>query len=192
MEKAQVTIRHGTPGDSALLAEIGARAFADTFGPDNTPENMAAYLAESFSPARQAAELAEPGSLFLIAEAAGETAGYARLHAGPPPASALSGAAVAAAGAAASGQRPIEIVRFYALPGWVGRGVGAALMAACLAEAERLGADTIWLDVWEHNPRAREFYARWGFAEVGTQTFVLGDDRQRDILMQRPVKLAAA
>jgi len=182
MENAQVTIRHGTPGDSALLAEIGARAFADTFGPDNTPENMAAYLAESFSPARQAAELAEPGSLFLIAEAAGETAGYARLHAGPPPAGTLSGAA--------RGQRPIEIVRFYALPGWIGCGVGAALMAACLAEAERLGADTIWLDVWEHNPRARQFYARWGFAEVGTQTFVLGDDRQRDILMQRPVKLA--
>ena len=174
MDKAPVTIRYATAADNALLAEIGARAFADTFGPDNTAEDMAAYLAESFSPAKQAGELADPSGLFLIAEAAGETAGYARLKEGAPP-------------GIASGRRPIEIVRFYALKDWIGRGVGAALMARCLAEAERRGCDAIWLDVWERNPRAIEFYRRWGFAEVGTQVFVLGDDRQTDILMQRRV-----
>ena len=92
---------------------------------------------------------------------------------------------------AATGQRPIEIVRFYALKEWIGQGVGAALMAACLAEAERRGCDAIWLDVWERNPRARAFYARWGFAEVGTQAFQLGDELQSDILMQRAVEAPA-
>jgi GNAT superfamily N-acetyltransferase len=179
MEKANVTIRRATPADNKLLAESGARAFADTFAADNTPENMAAYLAASFSPEKQAAELADPRSVFLIAEVGGKTAGFARMREGAPP-------------SVATGQRPIEIVRFYALKGWIGQGVGAALMVACLAEAERRGCDTIWLDVWERNPRARAFYARWGFADMGTQTFVLGSDRQRDVLMQRSAAAGAA
>ena len=179
MLKIPAAIRRATPADSARLSEIGARTFADTFAADNTPEDMAAYLAASFSPERQAAELAEPRGLFLIAEAAGQTAGYARLREGAP-------------ASIASGQRPMEIVRFYALKDWIGRGVGAALMAACLAEAERRQCDTLWLDVWERNTRARAFYARWGFVEAGTQSFQLGSDLQRDIILQRPTTIPAA
>ncbi len=180
MPAATVTIRRATPADNVLLADIGARAFFDTFAVDNTPENMATYLAASFSPDKQAAELADPRGLFLIAEVAGQTAGYARLHEGPPPTG------------AASAHRPIEIARFYALKAWIGQGVGAALMTACLAEARQLSCDAIWLDVWERNPRAIAFYRRWGFAEVGTQAFLLGDDRQTDVLMQRAVGAAQA
>jgi GNAT superfamily N-acetyltransferase len=179
MEKSVIAIRRATPADNMLLAEIGARAFADTFAADNTPEDMAAYLAESFSPEKQAAELADPRGLFLIAAIDGETAGYARLREGAPR-------------GVTSGRRPIEIVRFYALKAWIGRGVGAALLAACLAEAERRGCDAIWLDVWERNPRARDFYARWGFVEVGSQTFQLGSDLQRDIIMQAVLAAGAA
>jgi ribosomal protein S18 acetylase RimI-like enzyme len=65
-------------------------------------------------------------------------------------------------------------------------------MAECLKTAATMGCDTIWLDVWEKNERARAFYARWRFAEVGTQPFRLGRDIQRDLLMQRPVRLAEA
>jgi GNAT superfamily N-acetyltransferase len=174
MDKLPLTLRRATAADNELLAAIGAQAFADTFGPDNTPENMAAYLAHAFSPAQQAAELADPRGLFLLAESDGQTAGFAHLHAGPPPGTAL-------------GQRPIELARLYALRGFIGRGVGAALMAAGLAAAEQRGCDMIWLGVWEHNPRARAFYARWGFLETGTQSFQLGSDTQRDLVMQRPL-----
>ena len=45
--------------------------------------------------------------------------------------------------------------------------------------------DVVWLDVWEKNLRAIEFYRRWGFVEVGTQGFVLGSDVQHDLLMQK-------
>lgn len=174
MTKQSVSIRRASAADNELLAAIGARAFADTFGPENSAEDMAAYLAGAFSPAKQAAELADPLGVFLIAEAGGQTAGFAHVHQGPPPAAGL-------------GQRPLEIARLYALSGFIGRGVGAALMAACLAEAEARGCDYAWLGVWERNPRARAFYARWGFAETGTQSFRLASDVQRDIIMQRQV-----
>jgi GNAT superfamily N-acetyltransferase len=102
--------------------------------------------------------------------------GYAQLREGRP-------------AAGITGSRPIEIARFYARQEWIGQGVGAALMQACLDEAVQRGCDTIWLDVWERNLRARTFYHKWGFMEVGTQAFQLGDDLQSDLLMQRPVKI---
>ena len=49
-------IRIATPADAALLAELGARTFRDTFAADNRPEDMAAYLASHYSPALQARE----------------------------------------------------------------------------------------------------------------------------------------
>jgi ribosomal protein S18 acetylase RimI-like enzyme len=89
--------------------------------------------------------------------------------------------------AGGAGAHPIEIVRFYSVKEWIGRGVGAALMEACLGEAARRDCDMIWLDVWEQNPRAIAFYRKWGFEVVGEQAFQLGEELQRDLLMQRPV-----
>ena len=83
--------------------------------------------------------------------------------------------------------KPVEIVRFYAVREWIGGGVGAALMSACLSLAVEEGCDTIWLDVWEQNPRAIAFYRKWGFAVVGEQAFQLGSDLQHDLLMQRSI-----
>jgi hypothetical protein len=39
MKKAIVTIRRATPADNGLLAEIGARAFADTVAADNAKKS---------------------------------------------------------------------------------------------------------------------------------------------------------
>ena len=169
-----IRTRIASPGDSILLAELGRRTFSDTFARDNTPEDMAAYLAASFSPQAQAVELADPRTTFLIAEADGVPVGYARLRLEEPP-------------AAITGRHPVEIVRFYSVIEWIGRGVGAALMSACFRLAAEKGCDTIWLDVWERNTRAIAFYRKWGFAVVGAQTFQLGSDLQHDLLMQRSV-----
>ena len=167
-----MTIRCATLEDATLLAFIGAETFFDTFAHDNFPENIGFYLSTSFSTEIQAAELADPASTFLIAELDGETVGYAHLKTGSSPAS-------------VSGERPLELARIYARAPWIGQGVGAALMQACLSEAENLGCDTIWLGVWEHNPRAISFYIKWGFERAGTQIFHLGNDPQTDWVMQR-------
>ena len=179
MAKPSVHIRTANLQDHELLASLGARAFREAFASDNTPEDMTDYLAKAFGPDRQAAELADPGTTFLIAEAEGETVGYARLKVGPAP-------------DCIQGLHPVEIARLYSIAAWIGRGVGAALMQACLGQAARLGCDVIWLDVWERNLRAIEFYRRWGFVEVGTQAFVLGHDVQNDLLMQNRLPSASA
>jgi len=171
-QKVQVTIRRGNSDDANLLAELGARTFQETFAADNTSEDMAAYLALHFSVAQQTAELAHPASTFLIAEIDGQPAGYAKLHAGEPPKD-------------IEGAKPIELVRLYVSQEWLGRGVGEALMRACLDEAHTAGAETLWLGVWERNARAQAFYRKWEFRAVGEHMFQLGTDMQRDILMER-------
>ena len=60
-------------------------------------------------------------------------------------------------------------------------------MRRCLEEAAARGRRTIWLGVWEHNAQAIAFYRRWGFADVGTTTFLLGKDSQTDRVMTRRV-----
>ena len=167
-------IRQATAQDNGLLAQIGAETFYDSYAADNTAEDMADYLERAFSPEKQAAELADPASRFLIAELEGEVVGYARVMFGPAP-------------AVVGGQRPLEINRLYARKAWIGQGLGGRLMQGCLDEAARAGCDVVWLDVWQLNPRAIAFYRKWGFAVVGTTNYQLGNDVQDDFLMARPV-----
>ena len=169
-----IIVRIATTADAALLAHLGATTFGDTFSAENTPADMAMYLAEAFGDRVQFAELADPRHLVLFAERAGEPIGYAVLRAG-----------VAREGV--RGFNPIEIARLYAVQRYIGAGIGATLMQQCLQESATRGHDTIWLGVWEHNARAIAFYRRWGFADVGSQTFMLGRDRQTDRVMMRRV-----
>ena len=167
-----VTIRLGTLEDAALLAELGARTFSDTFAADNTPEDLAVYLAANFNVAEQTAELEDPGSTFLIAEVDGRAAGYAKLRDGEPE-------------QGVAGANPIELVRLYVSREWLGRGIGEQLMRACIDAAQHAGHETLWLGVWERNARAQAFYRKWNFRTVGEHMFELGSDLQRDLVMER-------
>ena len=172
IQKPDVTIRRANTDDAGLLSELGARTFSETFAADNSPEDMAAYLASSFNLAQQTAELEDPASTFFIAEVGGVAAGYAMLRAGKPE-------------KGIEGAEPVELVRLYVSGEWLGRGVGEALMRACVDEARQAGHETIWLGVWERNGRAQAFYRKWNFRSVGEHVFHVGSDAQTDILMER-------
>ena len=167
-------IRRGTIADADLLTELGARTFSETFAADNTPEDLAAYMATSFNVAQQTAELEDPASSFLIAEVDGRAVGYAMLHDGEPE-------------QGVAGANPVELVRLYVSREWLGRGIGEHLMRACIDAAREAGHETIWLGVWERNGRAQAFYRKWNFRSVGEHMFQLGSDLQRDLLMERPL-----
>jgi GNAT superfamily N-acetyltransferase len=169
-----ITIRQAGVEDHERIAVLGRQTFVDSFAADNRPADMAAYLEKAFSPRIQAAELAEPASLFLIAETGDMPVGYARLvEASTPP--------------CIHAKKPVQLARLYARKAWIGKGVGAALMTACIDAATRRQCDGIWLGVWGRNARAIRFYHKWGFAQMGTQPFVLGNDRQTDLILWLPL-----
>jgi len=176
MQRMPITIRQAGVEDDERIASLARETFVDSFAADNRPEDMAAYLEKAFSPSIQAAELAEPSSRFLIAETGGEPVGYARLVEGMAP-------------LCIKAKKPIRLSRLYARKRWIGSGVGAALMTACIDEATGRQCDGIWLGVWGRNARAIEFYHSWGFVQMGTQPFVLGNDRQTDLILWLPLNM---
>jgi ribosomal protein S18 acetylase RimI-like enzyme len=174
-----INIRPAAVVDAHALSRLGADTFRDTFEAHNTPDDMARYLAHAFTPTQQAAEIADPTGAVLIAEHLGESGdaelvGYAQLVSGEVP-EGVRGAA------------PLELKRLYVTRAWHGRRVAQALMDAVIEAAQARGAQTLWLGVWERNPRAVAFYAKFGFVRVGEHTFVLGDDAQTDWLFARPL-----
>jgi diamine N-acetyltransferase len=169
-----VTIRPAGVEDVALLVQMGEEAFFTAYAEAIAHEPLATFAARVFAPERVAAELAEQPGSYLIIEVDGEAAGLAQLRAGEAPAE-------------VNGSRPVELSKIYLLDRWIGRGLGAALMEACLEEARRLGYETMWLGVWERNPRAIGFYEKWGFAAVGEVPFPFEGEMQRDVVMSRVV-----
>lgn len=175
MDISRIEVRVATIDDAQLLASLGRRTFRDTFAADCKESDMTTYLAGAFGVDIQMGELADPSSLFQIAYVEGVAVGYSRLRFRPAPDS-------------VGGVRPVEIARFYSDCAWIGRGVGAALMTACLDEAAMRACDVVWLDVWDQNARAIAFYTKWGFEAVGVADFALGDDVQHDLLMARALR----
>lgn len=167
-------IRRGEAHDAAILAELGARTFSETFLEHNNPADIAAFVADTYGPDKQAAELADPATIILVAELDGEAVGFAKLHAGPAPACVV-------------GPAPIELARLYVARDQIGRGVGEALMRKVVEEAEGAGHATLWLGVWERNERAQRFYRRWQLEAVGAHVFVVGSDPQTDLVMSRGI-----
>ncbi len=168
------TIRRAVVADAAALAEFAARAFRETFGRDNTPENTSLYLSSKYGPEIQAREIRDPDMTTLLAEREGRMAGYSQLREAAPP-------------DCVEGPGPLELWRFYVDQAWQGQGVAQALMAATLEAARERGAATMWLCVWEHNARAQAFYRKLGFTDRGATDFMLGNDRQTDRVMDRPL-----
>jgi diamine N-acetyltransferase len=171
---SRLDIQRGTTADAALLSEFAARTFAETFAADNRPEDLAAHLAASFGVAQQAAELADPDVVTLLARRAGVLVAFAQLRRIAPP-------------ACVTHEHAVELRRFYVDRPAQGSGVAAELMAWARTVARDFGARHLWLGVWERNARAIAFYTRAGFARVGSHDFFVGPDRQTDYVLVAPV-----
>lgn len=167
---AAPTLRRAVPDDAPSLAVLAERTFRDAFGARNSPENMDLHCARHFGPDIQRREIEDPGLVTTLAIADGRLAGFTQLH-------------LSRGHAAVEAKRPAELARIYVEAAWHGRGVARALMQDAIATAARAGADVLWLGVWEHNPKAMAFYRKFGFSVVGTHPFLLGSERQRDLVM---------
>ena len=157
-----LSISRASGEDARLIAALATVTFFETYFEQDDPQDMANYLADTFAPENIAAELADPSSYFFIAYRRGRAVGYAKLRGGAPHESVTS-------------PNPIELQRIYLVERVWGIGAGTALLQHCLEFARDLGKDTLWLGVWEENPRALAFYEKHGFKRVGTLEFPYGD-----------------
>jgi GNAT superfamily N-acetyltransferase len=166
-------VRAATAADAAALAEFAARAFADAYGPSNDPADTALHVARTYGERQQAAEIATAHCLLAVDD--GAIVGYALV-------------CVGSAHADIATPAPSEVRRFYVDQNYHGQGVASALMEAAASHSRAAGAEALWLTVWEESPRARAFYAKAGFRDVGSTSFLLGGSAQTDRLLVRRLR----
>lgn len=155
-----------TAPDQALLerlAPVARRIFTETFGRLYDPGDFERFCDGVYRPGgTMSRDFADPEVRWRVATVQGDPIGYAKLTPLRAPASdARDGA--------------MELQQIYVLSEWHGAGVAARLMRWALATARAQGAPEIYLTVFDHNERAKRFYARHGFEEVARCTFQLGD-----------------
>lgn len=167
-----IRLRRALLTDAKALALLAERTFRATFEPWNDPEDMNAHCASAYGEGVQAKELSDPLVTTIVCDFEGSLVAYGQLRWSPAPRCVVA-------------ERPAEIHRLYVEQAFHGQGVASRLMTELLACARAGGADRIWLGVWEHNARARAFYAKFGFMEVGEHVFRLGSDDQRDLVLVR-------
>jgi ribosomal protein S18 acetylase RimI-like enzyme len=171
-DSAGLTIRRATLADAPAVAELARRTFMDAFAAESDPHDRALHAARTYGVPQQAAEIAHPGIITLLAEVAGHPAAYAQIRHVTPPSCVPDADAV-------------EISRFYVDQAWHGRGIAQRLMHAALSEARGMGARTAWLMTYEHNHRALAYYAKEGFREVGRHGYLFGNTMDLDRVLVR-------
>jgi GNAT superfamily N-acetyltransferase len=174
-----VTVRVAGPDDVPQLAEVAAATFGLACPPSMSRARVDAFVADVLSPARFEDYLADADRRVLLAEQDGIPLGYAMLVRGEPRDPDVRSALTL---------RPtVELSKIYVLPEAHGTGAAAALMAASLEWAASVGAAGAWLGVNQQNERAQRFYAKSGFARVGTKRFLVGGVYEDDFVLERPL-----
>lgn len=160
--------RDGLPADAARVRATYLESFDAIFKHLYSPEDYGSFIAGQ-SEAAFRDQLEDPAYAFRLAEHDGRLIGFAKL--GPP-----------SLPYDPAGRTCVELRQLYLLEDAKGTGVATVLMDWVIAEATRRGAAEIWLSVFSDNPRARRFYARYGFEEVRPFKFMVGNHADDEFL----------
>ncbi|WP_425228035.1 N-acetyltransferase family protein [Sphingomonas sp.] len=157
-----IAYRDATPADGAALNAMATLAFRQTFAAEYERADLEEYIGRAYGPAGLLADLADPAVRFRLALSGEAIVGYAKLS---PLALPLDDAEPGAT----------ELRQLYLLRDRHGSGIAATLMDWTIAEARAAGAPALYLAVFDFNHRAKAFYARYGFVDVGCVPFRLGE-----------------
>ena len=165
-------LRRAGASDADALSALGRETFTITFGHMYAPEDLAAFLDDSHSPASYARLLDDPRYGLWLLEDGARAVGFA--VAGPcglphPDVTPADG----------------ELKRLYLLPDTQNGGWGGRMFATAIAWLQREGRRRIWISVWSENFGAQRFYARHGFDKVAEYEFPVGSHRDIEFMYRR-------
>lgn len=165
---------------AARLLPVARRIFSETFAHLYEPAPFEAFCDRAYAPdGPMARDLRDPAVRWQVATVGDEPIGYAKLT--PLRAPAISPQPGA-----------LELQQIYVSSRWHGSGIADALMRWAIDRAHAQGAPELYLTVFDHNARAKRFYARHGFEEVGRCTFTLGERVDDDRIWRKPLRAPQA
>ena len=173
----RVVIRPPLRGEAVALARLGSETFPLACPDFVTPEQIAQFTAEEFDLDRMRARLEDPQRhRYLVAEVAGELVGYTH---------AIVGMDAQAAAAAGISLGDAYLSKCYVRQDFHGTGLSGALLGEALVDLALQNVTAVSLGTSIYNKRAQKFYRHHGFHKVGTRTFDVGGQPNRDVVMRR-------
>ncbi|PFA62880.1 GNAT family N-acetyltransferase [Bacillus sp. AFS015802] len=160
--------------DAPALQEISYDTFNETFKEQNSPENMKAYLDKAFNLEQVETELTHRSSHFYLVYVHDAVAGYLKVNTGDAQSEEM-------------GHESLEIERIYIKSMFQKHGLGKYLLNKAVEMAREQHLKNVWLGVWEKNENAIAFYKKMGFVETGAHSFYMGDEKQTDLIMTKPI-----
>ena len=153
------------------LQNISRQTFFETFAHVNSKENMDKYLEQDLSIAKLTNEVNNTNSEFYFAKFNDDIIGYLKIN-------------YANSQTELQDKNGLEIERIYITKEFYGKNVGQKLYLKAIELAKQNNLNFVWLGVWEKNLRAIKFYKKNGFVQFDKHIFMLGNDKQTDILMK--------
>ena len=170
-----MTLTLCTVDDLDELRKLSIQTYYETFAAVNTAKNMEEYLNRAFDREKLRRELENNHSKFFILRCHEKAAAYLKVNEAPSQTD-------------INDPESLEIERIYVSGEFQGQGLGRYLMEQAIAMALTQKKRYVWLGVWEKNEKALRFYKRNGFYQIGTHSFVMGDDEQTDYIMRKDLE----
>lgn len=172
---AEIKVEKVTLDKLEALQELSIDTFRETFGFDNTEEELQQFFDENYTLAQLEKDVTDKESDVRFVKVDGREVGFMKVNWG-------------AAQAEHELENAFEIQRIYILSECQGFGSGKKLFELALDMAKAGEFDWAWLGVWEGNIKAQGFYHKYGFEKFSEHLFKVGDKVDTDWLMRKALK----
>jgi diamine N-acetyltransferase len=172
--RPNLSLRAARLEDAACLAALAAQSWLHTYATEGIRPTIARYVHEYLTPDAFRLQVSRTDAVTTVAEIDEHLVGYAVLElASPCPIFKLASA---------------HLDKLYVQEHFLGQGIGFTLLQSAKAEAGRRGDEAgIWLTVNSLNGRARAFYSRQGFSDIGHTHFDLYGEKHENRILHAPV-----
>jgi len=167
----EITVKQATSEDVPVLSTIAQLTFPLAGPLNSSKKEIAKYITENLNES-VFQKLVESDEVFVAcAQSGNELVGFIvmKYRSSHPNNADLENSA--------------ELQRLYVLPKYHGTKSSKLLVSEALKECSEKGIDAIWLSVYSGNSRAKKFYSKFGFQEIGTTHFKMGNEKHLDIIM---------
>ena len=159
---AEIKVEKVTLDKLEALQKLSIDTFRETFGFDNTEEELQQFFDENYTLAQLEKDVTDKESDVRFVKVDAQTEHEL--------------------------ENAFEIQRIYILSECQGFGLGKKLFELALDMAKAGEFDWAWLGVWEGNIKAQGFYHKYGFEKFSEHLFKVGDKVDTDWLMRKALK----
>lgn len=163
----------------SFLSEFGKESFIDAYKVTLPMDELRTYVEEAFSEEQIKHEIESSESIYLLCKnAKGAICGYAKYVDSEMPDHLMH-------------DRAIELQRLYVQNDRRGKGVGRLLSRYGDSISQQKGFKTVWLRVWDGNTTAQQIYLKWGYAFCSEETYQVGREKRKVLIMVKHIQASS-